>query len=285
VFHGPDGGALSEDQLRRWAISLYRDQPAKPMTSMDSEFRPQMMGSEEEHKRQPAEQGTQESSGAKILPFIGVWNILDKAAKQSGIAAAMQGRPSLAEAALLTAIVQTAALPQPVICLAGFGTGHASIVWMESSPTVRLIVFDPFTARHQLGSKAFTSSLYRERFVPLPGKPAEVLEELQHLGLPTLRCDIVHIELEAGEAALRALGGLSSNSNVLVVTGPTCGSAKGGAKQCPASTHSGKAWAEILALPELRDADCQDLAGQEMAGRRICFGHFANVTRNLASSV
>ena len=58
---------------------------------------------------------------------------------------------SLAEAALLTAAAQSQPTPQPTVCLSGFHTGHAAIVWLESLPGAKVIVFDKFEHQHQRG--------------------------------------------------------------------------------------------------------------------------------------
>ena len=194
VMSEPAPSWPSEQELRRWAVKLYKEQPLHPQTSMDKDFKHQMPDLPGDQPGSNA--ATSPSTKATPLPFLAVWNVLDMAAKGSGLKPTVESeKTSLAEGALLDAVAKQSKNDSPTVCLSGFGTGHSSIVWLESTTTGRVIAIDPFSEQHQRGSNAFLTSLYPGRFVALPGDISTVLQQIQASGLP-LACDVVHIDLQ-----------------------------------------------------------------------------------------
>jgi len=295
-FTQPNGIVATEDEIRRWSIELYNEQPRDPKTSMDADFKQQMEGTKSESPAQ-AEHTPRPPAMApppSPLSFLAVWSVLDHAAQASGVEdtqGAQSTQTGMAEGAVLTAIAQSALSQAPTVCLIGFNTGRAAIVWLEAQPLVRLLVFDPFEQQYQRGSRAFLQSLYQERFIPLPGQPAKAIQEVRAAQLG-VQCDVVHVDGAAPEEALPALRGLIAAHHTVVITSAACpaqGPAQGpmqgaqssrGGAECTLE-HTRQQW---YAQGVLEKAECQTLQGKakllSTAGgeaRIVCVGNFLSV--------
>ena len=157
VFRSQNGDALNQTQLRHMAIRLFKNQPTTPATSMDDEYRPQMTGTADS----TVNDRPKSVRHLDPLSFLNIWTVLENAAASGGVKLDIQGRMNMVEGALLTAIAQAfPASLSPTVCLVGFQAGHSSIVWLESGPTVRVVVFDTFRHRYQLGSKVCVVAVY-----------------------------------------------------------------------------------------------------------------------------
>merc|ERR1712216_317104 len=178
-----DGSPVSEEELREWAVRLYKQQPKKPATSMDGEFK--MSDSDGGRDGGPEQSSTSKAAEVRSpsappppLAFLGVWKVLDLAARSNRMDKTVEAHMDITEGALLAAITQSFPRPSPIVCLAGFHTGHASIAWLDSDPGLRVLAFDEFTQSHQRGARAFIDSLYPRRLIPLAGDALAIAKDV-----------------------------------------------------------------------------------------------------------
>jgi len=242
---------------------------------MDKDFKHQMTKPGETAMPQtstPAENQNQQTSPSPPLSFIPVWGVLDMAAKGSGLKEEPEHRVSLAEASLMAAVARQSSQSPPTVCLSGFRTGHGAIVWLESATGARVLVFDPFAEQHQRGSNAFLQSLYKGKFIPLPGPPLRSLRELAASGLP-VACDIVHLDIDRdgdvarGVELLTALRPIASGVQAVVLTGAATAD---NAKEAAAPELL---WRAAQRGSLLREGNCQAFRGG--GARALCAGGFA----------
>jgi len=267
-----NGSLASELELREWAVRLYKQQPVEPATTLDNEYK--MSDDRRSTHKSPA---LPSERSAPPLAFIGVWKVLDVAARANRLSKEVEAHTDLAEGSVLTAIAQKFRGQAPIVCLAGFHTGHASIVWLESSPGVRVVAFDEFQESHQRGSRAFINSLYPQRLIPLPGNAITTIQELTRTGLSGLQCDIVHIDSSRGQSIPSLLKGfimLASKSHTIVLTGAACKDKQ--ERKCDVNHHS---WDGGELDGKMKIAACHTfLPIMQAKTRKLCIGYYASVS-------